>query len=88
MSKPLIALRNKISRQAYEVPADEADQILAHPVWGKINEVVRTAKPEVLHAPPSDASDEKVTVQKGETIVAKKDVITFGDKANSKKDDA
>lgn len=62
MSKPLIALRNKISRQAYEVPADEADQILAHPVWGKVNEVVRTAKPEVLHATGDDEpSDDQST---------------------------
>lgn len=43
-----ISLRNKISRQATQYPAAEAEAILAHPVWGKHNEVVRTPKPEVL----------------------------------------
>lgn len=82
MSKPLIALRNKISRQAYEVPADEADQILAHPVWGKINEVVRTAKPEVLHATPE--VDDSEFSKEAEKPTAK----MIANKADSKKDNA
>lgn len=77
MSKPLIALRNIISRQAYEVPADEADQILAHPVWGKINEVVRTAKPEVLHDAKEKGDEEAKVTPK-----------TVASKAETKKDDA
>lgn len=48
MSAEIIALRNTVSGVAHEYPKDRAEKILAHPVWGKINEVVRTAKPEVL----------------------------------------
>ena len=71
MSKPLVALRNKISRQAYQVPADEADQILAHPVWGKVNEVVRTAKPEVLHK-AKDEGDIEDTQPMSQVVPARK----------------
>lgn len=43
-----VNLRNTVSGQSKEYTKEEADRILAHPVWGKVNEVVRTAKPEVL----------------------------------------
>jgi len=60
MSAEIIALRNTVSGVAHEYPKDRAEKILAHPVWGKINEVVRTAKPEVLAvreiAPPIEDS--------------------------------
>lgn len=51
MSTQLIALRNTISKQVYEYPEAQARKILAHPVWGKVNEEVRVAKPEVLGEP-------------------------------------
>lgn len=51
MSTQLVALRNTISGQAHEYPEAKARKILKHPVWGKVNEEVRTAKPEVLSDP-------------------------------------
>ena len=61
-----VNLRNTVSRQTAEYTKEEADRILAHPVWGKVNEVVRTAKPEVLatveHTDPQ-RSDETVEVK-------------------------
>lgn len=51
MSTQLIAVRNTISKQVHEYPEAKARKILAHPVFGKVNEEVRTDKPEVLSEP-------------------------------------
>lgn len=45
-----VNLRNTVSGQSTEYTQEDADRILAHPVWGKVNKVVRTPKPEVLSA--------------------------------------
>ena len=50
MSKQLfVILRNTESGIAREYTPEEAERILAHPIFGRVNEEVRTAKPEVLH---------------------------------------
>ena len=45
---PFVILRNTISGIAHEFTPEQAQQWLAHPVFGKTLEEVRTAKPEVL----------------------------------------
>lgn len=44
----LVNLRNEVSGVSMSVTAKEAQRILSHPVFGKVNKVVRTPKPEVL----------------------------------------
>jgi len=51
MSTRLVALRNTISKQVFEYPEAKAQKLLAHPVFGKTLEEVRTNKPEVLSEP-------------------------------------
>lgn len=59
----LVNLRNTVSGQAKEYTQEEAERILAHPIFGKVNKVVRTAKPEVLSADTDDVEDaENVSV--------------------------
>lgn len=52
-----VSLRNTISGAAMEVTRRKAQEILSHPVFGAVNEVVRTPKPEVL----TDRSDKPDT---------------------------
>lgn len=57
MSTQLVALRNTVSKQVHEYPEPKARKILAHPIWGKANEEVRVAKPEVLSEPHTIGED-------------------------------
>lgn len=54
MSTRLIPLRNTISKVVTEYPEAKAQKLLSHPVFGKVLEVARTAKPEVLASKPED----------------------------------
>lgn len=51
MSNEIVALRNTVSGQVYEVSDNRAVRILDHPIWGRVNERVSKAKPEVLAQP-------------------------------------
>lgn len=55
----LVNLRNDISGRTETYTAEAAQRILSHPVFGKYNKVVRTAKPEVLAHPRPAASEER-----------------------------
>ncbi len=44
----IVNLRNTVSGVAMEVTLRQAKEILAHPVFGPVNEIVRTNKHEVL----------------------------------------
>lgn len=61
----LVTLRNTVSKQSAEYTKEDADRILAHPVFGKVNKVVRTAKPEVL------APEYTIPERSDETVEAK-----------------
>jgi len=51
MTTTFTTLRNTISKQTKQYTEKEAERILNHPVFGKVNEVVRVNKPEVLSQP-------------------------------------
>lgn len=59
-----MTLRNTVSGQAYEYPAEKAAKILAHPVWGSVHVEVRTPKPEVLSEPHTVENGERNPVKK------------------------
>ena len=68
MSKQLfVSLRNTISGIAREYTPEEAARILAHPVYGKVNVEVRTAKPEVLKHGAKKTETKKDDSDKKET---------------------
>lgn len=72
MSAEIVALRNTVSGVAFELSRDKAEKVLAHPVWGKVNEIVRTPKPEVLNPRPVEDSSKSEDVVVVEATAEKK----------------
>jgi hypothetical protein len=66
-------LRNTISGVATEYTPEEAAHILKHPVFGKVNKVVRVAKPEVLSETTEVAPVEDAPVEESDEDTDKKE---------------
>lgn len=55
---PFIYLRNTVSGVSTGYTPEEAEQWLSHPVFGKVLEVVKSGKPEVI-APRGESKDDE-----------------------------
>lgn len=70
MTNSLVALRNTVSGVVQEYSEAEAARWLSHPTFGKVLEIVRTNKPEVLNHPVSGDDELEFDEFKEEEIVS------------------
>lgn len=77
----LINLRNTLSGISSEYSPEDAERILAHPVYGKVNKVVKSPKPELLGHPfPADSVTDTT---EAEVETPDPDALTFGDETKT-----